>query len=141
MSAVELIERPGHWILRFDGHWVTQCRVDDGFTLIIGNEVESFEVRIEQWFELTFGGEKTRFDPQTDPTLLGPALTTLHTGVMKAVASADGQLVVTFVDKALLYVPPCEDYEPWTLSGPAGLRLVSMPGGELAIWRPEAPSR
>jgi hypothetical protein len=32
-------------------------------------------------------------------------------------------------------VPTAEDLEPWELVGPDGLRVVSVLGGDLAIWR------
>ena len=35
---------------------------------------------------------------------------------------------------------PQQGYKPWDLAGPNGLKVVSMPGGELAIWRPPASS-
>jgi hypothetical protein len=36
-----------------------------------------------------------------------------------------------------LRAPIGEDYESWNIVGPAGLRIVSLPGGELAIWSPD----
>jgi Family of unknown function (DUF6188) len=49
--------------------------------------------------------------------------------------------VVRFVGGNELRVPSSDDYEAWTLVGPDGLRLVSMPGGELAIWKPVRDER
>lgn len=34
----------------------------------------------------------------------------------------------------VLHVAPGRDYEAWTLAGPEGLRVVSLPGGGLSIF-------
>lgn len=48
--------------------------------------------------------------------------------------AADGTLTVTFADGDELRVPSDPDYESWTVTGPRGLRVVCLPGGELACW-------
>ena len=62
-----------------------------------------------------------------------------HT-VATAIADATGVLDVTFEGGARLHVEPDPAYEAWNVSGPNGALVVSMPGGELAVWRadPEA---
>jgi hypothetical protein len=140
VSVVELIAEPGRWLVPLTGCSVTQCCVDYGFTLIISDGKNSFDVRIEQAFELALDGEALGLDPEGDPRMLAPALAVLHAPVAEAVAFDDGRLVVKFTAGGELRVPGGNDYEPWTLVGPAGLRLVSMPGGELAIWKPGEPS-
>jgi hypothetical protein len=49
-------------------------------------------------------------------------------------AFKDGRLHLAFDGGWSIEVPPGTDYEPWTLNGPDGLLLVSVPGGDLAIW-------
>ena len=49
-------------------------------------------------------------------------------------------LVIGFPDGALR-VPPDENYEAWSLVGPRKERVISMPGGELAIWSAERRPR
>ncbi|GAA1225909.1 hypothetical protein GCM10009676_04700 [Prauserella halophila] len=41
-----------------------------------------------------------------------------------------------FVDDWRVLVAACEDYESWNVVGPHGLLIVSMPGGDLAVWQP-----
>jgi Family of unknown function (DUF6188) len=38
-------------------------------------------------------------------------------------------------------VPAAEDFEAWELVGPDGLRTVSLPGGDLAVWQPDEIER
>lgn len=43
-------------------------------------------------------------------------------------------LSVAFDNGARLRIKPDSSYEAWTVSGPRGMLVVSMPRGELAIW-------
>jgi hypothetical protein len=45
-----------------------------------------------------------------------------------------GMLSVAFDNGARLRIKPDSSYEAWTVSGPRGMLVVSMPRGELAIW-------
>jgi len=46
-------------------------------------------------------------------------------------------LNLVFSNGASIRVEPDEAYQAWTVAGPDGLLVVSMPGGELAVWSPE----
>ena len=59
--------------------------------------------------------------------------------VRSAVASQNGDLIVTFTDGDRLEVPRDDHYEPWQLSGDDGSLAVSSAGGGLALW--DADSR
>ena len=43
-----------------------------------------------------------------------------------------------FDDGHLLKVAPDPQYEAWTASGPDGMLVVSVPGGDLAVWSPRS---
>ncbi|MHA7194428.1 DUF6188 family protein [Paenarthrobacter nitroguajacolicus] len=49
-----------------------------------------------------------------------------------------GALHMEFSDGSTIDVLPDERYEAWTLAGPDGLLLVSLPGDGLAIWSADA---
>jgi hypothetical protein len=49
-------------------------------------------------------------------------------------AFKDGRLALEFDDGSSIHVPADPSYEPWQISGPRGFRIVSIPGGDLAIW-------
>lgn len=51
-----------------------------------------------------------------------------------AESRSDGGLMIEFVSGALITVAPSVDYEAWGLVGPGGSRVISMPGGEVAVW-------
>jgi Family of unknown function (DUF6188) len=139
MSVTELIEAPDHWVLPLDGSAVVQCRVDFAFTVLAEGPEGTFELRVEQpfeWFAGTDGGAALSIDVAGDPTAAGPALACLNKGIRGGTAFKDGRLELRFEDGLELRVQAGEDYEPWTLTGPGGLRVVSAPGGELSIWSP-----
>jgi hypothetical protein len=128
----ELVEAADRWLVPMAGRAVTQCRLDYAFSLVVAG---SFEVRIEQRFIVVIHGEEVMLDPEDDPVQMAPALKVLRQIVKQTIAFKDGRLELTFGDGTVLRVPVGEDYEPWNIVGPAGLRIVSLPGGELAIWR------
>ena len=135
-----LVESADRWLVPMVGT-VTQCRLDYAFSLVIADDsAGSFEVRIEQPFVVAGSDGEVRLDPEGDPQQMAPALRVLRRTVEQAIAFKDGGLELTFDDGAVLRVAAGEDYEAWNIVGPGGLRLVSMPGGELAIWSPETNS-
>ena len=140
MTVSELVEAADRWLVPMVGT-VTQCRLDYAFSLVVADEsAGSFEARIEHLFVVAGHDGETSMDPEADPVLMAPALRVLRRAVDQAIAFKDGRLELTFDDGAVLRVPADEDHEAWNIVGPAGLRVVSMPGGELAIWEPEASS-
>ena len=137
VSVRELVEGEDRWVLPLEGGTVVQCRVDYAFTLVVEANAASYEVRIEQPFELCTNGGRRRLTWHEDPVALAPALAVLHARVAEALAVKDGRFEIRFRDGRRLEVPANADFEAWTLVGPGGLQLVSMPGGELAVWSAE----
>ena len=54
-----------------------------------------------------------------------------------AIASDDGTLNLKFADVTLLTVSPNPHFEACGASATNGFRLVCLPGGGLATWKPE----
>ncbi|GAB3407660.1 DUF6188 family protein [Flindersiella endophytica] len=128
-----LVQSDGGWVLPLAGYQVTRCSFDHAVTLLFEND---FEVTIESAFVLRAadgGGEQL---VPGDPPTLAPALTFWQRTAASALAYDDGRLELRFGDGGTIDVPSDERYEAWNLTGPGGLRVVSMPGGELAIWTP-----
>ncbi|MCP9488807.1 MAG: YtzH-like family protein [Solirubrobacteraceae bacterium MAG38_C4-C5] len=142
VTAGELVDAKDRWLVPLDGCVVVQCRIDHAFTLVIGSGPGSFEVRIEQPFEVlgwVDGGQPVSLslEDEDGPSALAPALSVLHAALEAALAFKDGRLELWFADGRWLRVPAVEQFEAWTLVGPDGLRLVSLPGGEVAVWSPQ----
>jgi hypothetical protein len=93
-------------------------------------------LRIEQPFVYrTAEGVEHLSVPEGDPVRLAPALAVCRQVARQGFAFKDGHLELGFADGSRVSVPTAEDLEPWELVGPDGLRVVSVPGGDLAIWR------
>lgn len=138
----ELIEAADRWLVPMAGLTVMQCRVDYAFSLIAADGLDGwFEVRIEQPFVVASPGKELLLDPAGEPAAMAPALSVLHQTVVEAVAFKDGRLELMFGDGRVLRVPIGKDHEAWNVVGPGGLQIVSLPGGELAIWSPDADAR
>jgi hypothetical protein len=138
VSAAELVESEDRWEVPLDGT-LEQVRADHALTLVVDGERGAFEIAIEQPFALERAGDgTTEVGWPDDMAAVAPVLALLHGGVEAAVAFKDGRLELRLAGGACLRVAAGEDFEPWTLVGPGGLRLVSVPGGELAVWSPTA---
>lgn len=124
------------WVLPVADQPVAQLCVDYAVTLRLANDVS---VRIEQPFVIeTRSGEERLVVPEGDLDRLAPVLPLARSTVTEGLAFDDGHLELTFSDGARVSVPSTEDYEPWEVVGPEGMRIVSIPGGELSVWCPIA---
>jgi hypothetical protein len=65
----------------------------------------------------------------------GQLIRLLGSTVTAATVDQDGDLTVVFGDDRLV-VPCGVMYESWQLRSGEGLSIVSLPGGDLAVWRP-----
>ena len=112
--------------LKFAGQRLTAQ--DAGYTvsLVFG---DGYEVRIETPFLLRQPGGDLEVTPgETDlPDLTGRVVTV-------AQADDEGGLRIDFQDGSRVLVAADPDYEAWTVAGPDGFKVVSEPGGGLAVW-------
>jgi hypothetical protein len=134
-SGIGPTETSDGWVIPMSGATVTQCRVDSAFTMVAtAPDNGTFEVRIETGLRCSLIPDERLLDPEDDPRQLAPLLGLLQLEVLRATASSRGELALRFVDGTRLDVPADPDYEAWTLNGPNGLLLVSIPGGDVGVW-------
>jgi len=139
MTQHELIEGCEFWTLPLTGRRVTQCSVDYAVTLTFGDSGDAYYLSIEDALSLRLsGGEEAEIMPGGPTSKLGPVLRVLHESVECAVAFKSGHLEISFTGSIGLRVAASTRFEAWSLTGPTGLRIVSLPGGELAVWEPDA---
>ena len=84
-------------------------------------------------------GRTWRLRPADDATALAPALRLFGLTVDRAEAHKDGTLEVAFADGSGLRIAPDPSSEAWEFAGEQGVRVVSLPGGDLAVWQPDTP--
>lgn len=129
-----LVEVDDRWLLPLAGQRVERLCVGFAVTLLFTGGAE---LRIEQPFVVTSSeGTETLVVPEGSPAGLGPAVELVRRDVAHAEAFKDGHLELSFGDGATLGVPADEGFEAWELVGPDGMRTVSLPGGDLAVWQP-----
>lgn len=136
-DSVLLSEDQDRWSVAIRGRAVTRCVVDYAFSLDVGYPPNEVAIRIEGPFSLEIGGTNYRMSPEATVELC-PALGLLHQVADALTAYKDGALEVRFATGDLLAAKPDPNYEAWEINGAGGLRIVSLPGGGLAVWRPTA---
>jgi hypothetical protein len=128
------IKAEDRWLLPLAVGVVTQLQIDFAFGL---NVDAGLQFRIEGPFTVERQGDVAHYDPQRVGAV-GP-LTDLHQAVMtEAAVLLDGGLRLSFADGRTLTVPPSEEFEAFSVTGPGAgsdaFRFVSLPGGGLAEW-------
>lgn len=135
---LDLISQEKGWLLPVEGQQVTRCCIDSQGVLILCENL--IEIAISEPFTLmTSSGRRYVLDPapSTDSGSLAPILQVMRQVIRAGTAFNDGRLELSFRDGSWIGVPSGKDFEAWTLAGPGGvdgLKIVSIPGGELAIW-------
>lgn len=135
-----MIERPDHWILPISGRTVTRCSIDHAFGVDLWESDDRYaSISIEGVFTLLRAdGCASLLNPAGKPTALAPALGLFALRIEQAQAFKDGTLEMAFTDGSTLRVDPDPHYEAWTFVAAGGSRVVSLPGGDLAVWSPMA---
>jgi hypothetical protein len=137
MSTV-LVEAGDHWRLDVRGAVVDQCCFDYAVVLRMSNG--PWELRVEQPFSVTASdGTEHLVVPEEGAHLDVVLAKVLRATVEEGSAFKDGHLELRLDGGTVLRIPPDEGFEAWTVTGPDGVCLVSMPGGDLAIWGSDAP--
>jgi len=102
-------------------------------TLQLGVGV-GWSVTVEDEYTFTTdGGELLSTADGQEPVIVAALDTGRGTVVSRADVDDLGGLTLG-VAGGLLRVEPCARFESWNVVGPHGQRVVSMPGGGLAVW-------
>lgn len=112
---------------------VSKISVDFRLVLVLDS---GWEVALETPVSLSHGtGHATTpvfLTPESQDVAAGSAL--FGARVMSAVAFKSGMLRLVFDTGHHLTCSSDPSFEAWQVTGPTGWRLVSLPGGELAVW-------
>jgi hypothetical protein len=128
-----LIETDDRWLLGLQGAVVDQCCFD--YAVVLRSTQASWELRLEQQFMLSDLDGTEHLVIPAEARHLEFVLPVLRAPIDSACAFKVGDLELK-IGGATITVPPNDAFEAWTVTGPNGLRVVSMPGGTLAVWSP-----
>jgi Family of unknown function (DUF6188) len=136
VTALELTRRGDGWMLPVAGQLVTRvCLDNEEIGVLCLNQIE---ISISEPFVLTGrDGVRHLLDPAAGGPGLAPVLRIMRQVISAGTAFDDGRLEISFDGGDSIRVPCGPDFEAWTIAGPGGpdgLKIVSLPGGELAIW-------
>lgn len=108
--------------------------IEIDFTILLSFD-GGYEIRIESEFWLFDSDGKYRIAPDPDFVSTAARLQGLSgTVALTSIAEETGRLRIDFVNGAAILVHPDKHYEAWTFAGPDGAKVISIPGGELAVW-------
>jgi hypothetical protein len=134
VTAAAFVDAGDHWDISIVGATVDQCCFDYAVVLRFSVAPGTWELRIETPLVMKDANGREHLVPPEEATRLGLVLETLHLGVVEATAFKDGALALRLENGVRVDVAPDEQFEAWGLVGPGGSRLVSLPGGGLAVW-------
>ena len=125
--------------LEVAGRDVMYCRVDYTFMVALDDDTT---ITVESDFTYrSADGTEHAVSPDDDPASCGPALVTSRLVARRGTAFEDGRLELEFDDGSIILAPGGEGYESWNIAKENGLKVVSIPGGELAVWSPAPTTR
>ncbi|WP_067867588.1 DUF6188 family protein [Nocardia vermiculata] len=120
--------------LKLSDKVVSEIMVEFMVTIRMGERSE-FELQIEGDIELSLSSGSVYQIASEEYDAQRQQLKSLQGSVIRSsTADESGALTLGLDSGAALRVPSDSDYEAWSVAGPGGYRVVSLPGGELAIW-------
>lgn len=130
----KLIEHDDYWVIPLSERAVSKLIIGYELTIeFLGPQHEEITIWMGKTY-LKVNGMEYKLSAQ-EPSKLGPLLHVMRNTVQSALAHKNGKLEIDFQDGIKLWVLPLSETESWGITGRRGLRVVSMPGGDLAIWQ------
>ena len=128
------------WILPVSGHVVERCCFGHDLEIALSAvQGSDFAIQINARFALADPvGRVWQLHPDAGATDLAPVLGLIGLNVDRAEAMKDGTLAIAFADGTSVTVPPDPNYEAWEFTGERGAKLISLPGGDVAVWESAA---
>lgn len=123
------------WSLSIAGRRISRCIIDYSLALQFDG-FDQLTIYVRCPFTLRMDERDQIFDPEGDPQRLGPALGLLRRTALGGYATYAGDLYIEFEGDCTLSVEANSDYEAWEIVSSTGLRVVPVPGSQLAIWLP-----
>ncbi|HKV18232.1 MAG TPA: DUF6188 family protein [Mycobacterium sp.] len=96
---------------------------------------DGYLIRFDGPFALLVDNQRVSIAPDVDPPEhFDPVRQLVGDTIRESLVDDSGALSISFDTGARIECVPDEQFESWTLAGPRGFKVVSMPGGDLAVW-------
>ncbi|MGX1128085.1 hypothetical protein RKD49_000275 [Streptomyces glaucescens] len=127
------VEREDRWILNLRGMSVIKISVDFRLVLVLDSDWEAaFEAPVSLSHGTVHAEPSVLLKPESQD--VAAALVLFRANVRSAVAFKSGTLRLVFDTGHQLICSSDPSFEAWQVTGPAGWRFASLPGGDLAVW-------
>lgn len=129
----DIIKKDENYIMPVKGAVINRFVIDNRFCMQFLELNDPMDILIEGKFFINFEGTKQEFDIQKFDTL-GPAFHLFQKEIEYGKVYKNGNLEIKFKEGMLLTAPFDNKYECWEINTKSGVKIISLPGGELAIW-------
>ena len=135
----DLIEYDDYWLIPLGGTSVAKIIIELALRIEF---VDATQLETMIWIggelQLKTQGKEHKLKGD-DPKGLAPVLDLWGNLVESALAHKDGRLEIRFRAGNSLCAYPLPETEAWGVTGQQELRIACMPGGDLAVWKPDPP--
>ena len=132
---IGMAELDDRWAILSEDVLVTGVCIDWSVRLVVGSAGAPLEIRIESPFLfVNSDGIRSELVPAGDPQAMAPVLATVRRPLERLEAFKDGRLEMSVGNGISLNVAISNEFEPWEIAGPAGFKIVSLPGGGISVW-------
>lgn len=136
-EVIELVSDRGNFAVRLEEAEVTQVALDYRFVLTVHDGgPDALQIVISTPLEFMEPGQTTpvRVDPESAETSLGQlVMAARHQPLTSCIVDGQSGKLALRLGELAIEVPPSPDFEAWDLDHPR-FKLVSMAGGEVAVW-------
>jgi hypothetical protein len=137
MSKINIIKSQNNWGILIGGLEIRRLCLDFSLILELWEQDNVLTIRIESPFTLSGATGNYNVDPQKVESI-GPALQLLFKTASTLQILENGTLEMVLTDSSCVRVKSETDFEAWEVNSDKGLKIVCMPGGDIAIWQPNS---
>jgi len=124
------------WELNFAGYGLRVVSASpDMVTMLLDNGSKNYVIQIESKFKLLDLNKNEEIFELSESLARSGGLQRLDSLVpARAAVSKEGSLTLAFESGIQLVVEGSKDYEPWNITGPDDLRIISVPDFSVSVW-------
>jgi hypothetical protein len=128
-----LIEKENAWLLPQNTARVIRVSVSNVLEIQVSSIGDILSVILTE-FNFSSAGNIYNISVEA-PKSVCPILKFIGMNIKQLEASKSGQLDIFFTDSSRIIVPFSSQFEAWEIYTSKGFRMISLPGGKLAVWR------